>query len=408
MQLRLPDGLRSRRALFPVLLVSWLLGPQCRSARQTAFPEMPALPVPEFAELLDRLSEPGGYFPADNLVSNETSYLEVAETLADRFPTGGVYLGVGPDQNFNYIARLRPRWAFILDIRRQNLLQHLMYNAFFAEAADPYQFLCRLLSRPCPEQTPKAALLGIESMLTALDEVKPTPAELAKVEHAVIRHVQGRLGVPLAEDDQRELRLILRSFYEQQLQIRFRSSSRPSWLPLPSYRELLLVRSPSGRYGHYLASLEDYRFVRELERARRVVPVVGDFAGPHALKAIGRELKARGETVTAFYLSNVEFYLFRGGVFERFLENLGELPLREEDGSVLIRACFGFGRPHPLAQPGRISVTLLQPIPRYIALGSAGRYGSDWDACLIDYMTDGPSRPLRLASPTVTPFASAR
>jgi len=382
-----------RRAGLALLVIPFfgplLVGAHCRSAAPRAQPEIPPVPAVEFAGLVSRLSEPGGYFPADNLVSNETSYLEVAEALADRLPSGGVYLGVGPDQNFNYIARLRPRWAFILDIRRQNMLQHLMFSALFAEAEDPYQFLCRLFSRACPEETPRLALLGVESMLASLDEQQPQLAVLERTQVAVLQHIQTRLNVPLAEDDQRELRLILRSFYDQQLAIRFRSSSRPSWLPLPSYRDLLLVRSPSGRYGHYLASLEDYRYIRELERSRRVVPVVGDFAGPFALKAIGRELRARGETVTAFYLSNVEFYLFRGGVIERFLENLNELPLREADGSVLIRACFGFGRPHPLAQPGRISVTLLQPIPRYLELGTAGRYASDWDACTIDYMTDG-------------------
>jgi hypothetical protein len=300
-------------------------------------------------------------------------------------------MGVGPDQNFNYIARLRPNWAFILDIRRQNMLQHLMFNALFAESPDPYQFLCRLFARPCPEQTPRQALLGIESTLAALDELQPQPAVLAKNQAAVLKHIQTKLDFAMAEDDQRELRLIMRAFYDQQLGIKFRSSSRPSWLPLPNYRDLLLVRSASGRFGHYLASLEDYRYLRELERARRVVPVVGDFAGPYALKAIGRELKSRGETVTAFYLSNVEFYLFRGGVIERFLENLSELPMHDGDGSVLIRACFGFGRPHPMARDGRISVTLLQPIQRYIALGSAGRYASDWDACTLDYMTDGRS-----------------
>jgi hypothetical protein len=383
-----------RRQAGLVLLIVPFCGPllvaaHCGTTQPKALPEIAPVAPNEFAGLVNRLSEPGGYFPADNLVSNETSYLEIAETLADKFPQGGVYLGVGPDQNFNYISRLRPHWAFILDIRRQNMLQHLMFSALFAESPDPYQFLCRLFSRPCPEQTPRQALLGIESTLAALDELQPQPAVLARTQAAVLRHIQTRLDFALAEDDQRELRLILRSFYDQQLSIRFRSSSRPSWLPLPSYRDLLLVRSPSGRFGHYLASLDDYRYLRELERARRVVPVVGDFAGPYALKAIGRELKSRGETVTAFYLSNVEFYLFRGGVIERFLENLNELPMNEGDGSVLIRACFGFGRPHPLAQPGRISVTLMQPITRYIALGTAGRYASDWDACTLDYMTDG-------------------
>lgn len=383
---------RGRRALG--LQLAFLLGALAVAARcRTAAPAPPApalapVSASEFAGLVGRLSEPGGYFPAENLVSNETSYLEVVETLADRFPKGGVYLGVGPDQNFNYIARLRPSWAFILDIRRQNLVEHLLFNALFHEAADPYQFLCRLLSRPCPASTPRAAAAGIEATLGELEKVAPQLAALARTEAAAIRHAETTLGVPLTPEDRRELRQILQAFHDEQLAIRFRSSSRPSWLPLPSYRDLLLVRSPSGRYGHYLASPDDYRFLRGLERARRVVPVVGDFAGPHALKAIGRELRQRGERVTAFYLSNVEFYLFRSGVFEQFLDNLRALPLHDGEQSVMIRACFGFGRPHPRAQPGRISVTLLQPIPRYLELGGAGRYGSDWDACLLDYLTE--------------------
>jgi hypothetical protein len=364
-----------------------LLAARCRTAAPPRIVELPPLPAEEFAALVGRLSEPGGNFPAENLVSNESSYLEVAEALAERSPKGGVYLGVGPDQNFNYIARLRPRWAFILDIRRQNLIQHLLFNALFDQAEDPYHFLCGLVSRPCPEGTPHAALSGIEGLLSELYKVEPQPAALERTEAKALRHIETRLGLRLEGQDRQELREILRAFFEQQLEIRFRGSSRPSWLRLPSYRELLVERSPSGRYGHYLASLEDYRYVRSLERAHRVVPVVGDFAGPHALKAIGRELRGRGEAVTAFYLSNVEFYLFRNGAFERFLDNVSALPLREGDESLLIRACFGFGRPHPLAQPGRISVTLLQPIQRYIAFGSTGRYATDWDACLLDYVS---------------------
>lgn len=374
-------------ALCALALCLPLLAVRCRTARPRAELELPPLPPAEFAALVEKLSEPGGNFPAENLVSNETSYLEVAEALSQISPKGGVYLGVGPDQNFNYIARLRPSWAFILDIRRQNLVQHLLFNALFEEAEDPYHFLCGLLSRPCPERTPDAARSGIEPLLQELDKVQADAATLRRSEAAALRHIETRLGMTLDAQDRSHLAEILQSFFEQQLEIKFRGTSRPSWLKLPNYRELLVERSPSGRFGHYLASQEDYDRVRALERARRVVPVVGDFAGPHALKAIGAELESRGERVVAFYLSNVEFYLFRSGAFERFLQNLSALPLREGESSLLIRACFGFGRPHPMAQAGRISVTLLQPIPRYIAFGSAGRYATDWDACLLDYVT---------------------
>jgi hypothetical protein len=38
----------------------------------------------------------------------------------------GVYVGVGPDQNFSDIAHLRPSLAIVIDIRRENLLLHLL------------------------------------------------------------------------------------------------------------------------------------------------------------------------------------------------------------------------------------------------------------------------------------------
>ena len=85
----------------------------------------------EFAELIERVSEDGGYFWNDNFVSNEASYLHPITKLRELGIQGGVYLGVGPNQNFTYIAKIRPRYAFILDIRRQNFLEHLFFKAMF-------------------------------------------------------------------------------------------------------------------------------------------------------------------------------------------------------------------------------------------------------------------------------------
>ena len=79
-----------------------------------------------------QLSERGGYFDTDNLISNEKSYLHVIPALRDGGVTGGAYIGVGPDQNFSYIAQVRPAIAFIVDIRRDNLLLHLLFKALFS------------------------------------------------------------------------------------------------------------------------------------------------------------------------------------------------------------------------------------------------------------------------------------
>src|SRR6185436_9853276 len=55
-----------------------------------------------------------------------------------------------------------------------------------------------------------------------------------------------------------------------------------------------------------------------------------DFAGPKALRAEGKWLKEHGAQVTAFYLSNVEQYLTRNGVWSSFCSNFSQLPLTEK------------------------------------------------------------------------------
>lgn len=368
--------------LLPPLLALGLLGAFCPRPAPRPGPA-PAAPAERLASLSGRLSEPGGYFDSDNLISNETSYLQVVERL-DEVAPGGVYIGVGPDQNFSYIARVRPEYAFILDIRRQNMLQHLLFAALFASADDPYQYLCRLFSRPCPDATPRGAGPGIEATLRALQATPPTEETFARNLQAVYRHLEGPLAFPLQGQDRADLRAIYRAFFEEQAEIRFRSFRRPWALYHPTYRTLVGERSPKGRFGNFLDSAEDYRTVRDLSRAERIVPVVGDFAGPMALRAIGRWARERGLQVSLFYTSNVEFYLLRNDAFERFVANVRELPTKPD--SLLARACFDYGRSHPAELPGHRSATLLQSIPRFLELHAAGSYSSYWDVCTLDYV----------------------
>ena len=104
-----------------------------------------------FARLIERLSEPGGYFDTDNLISNEASYLHVLGEMRELGVQGGAYIGVGPDQNFSYIAELRPTVAFIIDIRRDNLLQHLLFKSLFVLSRNRVEYLSLLFGRPPPE-----------------------------------------------------------------------------------------------------------------------------------------------------------------------------------------------------------------------------------------------------------------
>ena len=150
----MPAGAPAATWWIPSLLaLAGLSGPCARETRRPE-PSPPAARI-EVAALSAELSEPGGYFDTDNVISNETSYLQVADQLADAVPAGGVYVGVGPDQNFSYIARVRPRYAFILDIRRENLLQHLLFAALFARADDAVRLPVPALLAAVPGRRPR-------------------------------------------------------------------------------------------------------------------------------------------------------------------------------------------------------------------------------------------------------------
>jgi hypothetical protein len=85
----------------------------------------------------------------------------------------------------------------------------------------------------------------------------------------------------------------------------------------------------------FLATEAGFQVVKALQDRNLIVPVSGDFGGPKALRAIAAYLKDHGGRVTAFYVSNVEQYLFQDGKAQAFYENVAALPVA--DGSVFIR-----------------------------------------------------------------------
>src|ERR1700730_18030138 len=103
-----------------------------------------------FASRIAPLSERGCFYDIDNLNSNERSYLHVVPALREAGVTGGAYIGVGPDQNFSYIAQVKPAIAFIVDLRRDNLLLHLLFKALFSMSDTRAEYLSLLFGRPIP------------------------------------------------------------------------------------------------------------------------------------------------------------------------------------------------------------------------------------------------------------------
>lgn len=336
----------------------------------------PAAPLADstFARLIAELSEPGGYFDTDNLISNEASYLHVAQDLRALRGRGGAYIGVGPDQNFSYIAALRPTIAFILDIRRDNLLQHLFFKALFELSPDRLAYLGLLFGRELGGAGEEEAAAGIDALVERLDAA-PVTAESRERARRVVRERVQALGVPLSAEDLERIDFIHRSFIEAGPDLRFTSHGRRPQFYYPTYRQLLLERDRTGRQANYLARAEDFRFVKEMQERNLVIPVIGDFAGPHALAAIGREVERRGERVIAFYTSNVEFYLMMDAVFDRFARTVAGLPRAER--AVIVRSYFNRGRGgHPATVRGYYSTQLVQDMGEFVEGWQRGAYGS--------------------------------
>ena len=333
---------------------------------------------PSFAESVERLSEPGGYFDTDNLISNERSYLHVLGKIREMEVRGGAYIGVGPDQNFSYIAQIQPSIAFIIDIRRDNMLQQLLFKSLFELSRNRIEYLCFLFGRPVPEDAGDWDDRSVEELIEYIDVTSTTP-ELAESTISAVEITVQRFGVPLNDSDLGTIRRFHSTFIAEGPSLRFSSHGRPPRPYYPTYRQLLLETDLNGRMASYLAREEDFRVLRSLQERDLVIPIVGDLAGGHALAAIGHYLADRGEQVSAFYTSNVEFYLMREGSFGSYVRNVGELP--HDPNSLIIRSYFGraFGLRHPQAVRGYYSAQLLQTMETLLAGYAAGEIRSYYD-----------------------------
>jgi len=346
--------MRGRRAL-PFLLALSVCVSAPGAAQESAFGRQVA-----------RFSESGGFFDSDNLVSNETSYLHVLGAIEGYGVHGGVYIGVGPEQNFSYIARVKPEVAFLIDIRRDNMLLHLLFKAMFETARNRMEFLSLLYGRPAPPDLSIWTDLPLTDLLTRIDRTPFDSVAHARTHEALMAKVTG-YGVPLTPEDRATLRRFHDEFAVSGLDIRFTSRGRPIRFSYPTARDLYLQTDLEGNQASYLTTEDGWRVVRDLSRRDRIIPIVGDLAGPTAVKEIGRYLTETGKKVSLLYVSNVEMYLFRYGTFGKFVDNVRALPAGPN--SVIVRSYFGRGMGiHPQAEPGHLSVQIMQTIPSFLNL----------------------------------------
>jgi hypothetical protein len=292
----------------------------------------------EFWKLVVSFSEPGGTFRSsgairtDNLISNEAGFQQVIPALTPH-ARRGAYLGVGPEQNLTYIVALKPTIAFIIDIRRQNMLLHLMYKAIVEMSTDRADFLSYLFAQPRP------AVAGDDLSIQSLLEMFRTVPGSEDLAIRNLRAIDDRLerlhGFTLSVDDRNSIRDAYEAFRLNGPNIRW-DTSGDSWIP--SYADLMTQADLQGHPHSYLASEDNFRVIKDYEATNRIVPLVGDFAGERTIRAVGRYVRDHDATVAAFYTSNVVGYLFQGGLWWKFFLNVSTLPIDKQ--SVFVRTDF--------------------------------------------------------------------
>jgi hypothetical protein len=306
----------------------------------------------EFWKLSSSLSEQDGIFRSDNLLSNETRMQVVIPELLRTAQQGRVYLGVGPEQNFTYIAALKPSMAFIVDIRHGNLDVHLMYKALFELSANRSEFVAKLFSRkPMTGYTPQTTAT---ELATAYSAAEPSQELYDANLKAIIDHLRTKHGFPLSAGDLDGIQWAYSNYFRFGPSISYNSSNAADAPGIvgttgqmrgggsgATYADLMAIDDGTGKERNYLASDENFMVVKNLQSKNLLVPVVGDFGGPKAIREVGKYLKSVDVMVSAFYLSNVENYLSQDGKTASFLANVATLPI--DQSSRFIRSGSGGG-----------------------------------------------------------------
>jgi hypothetical protein len=320
----------------------------------TAAPVPARLSDEQFWKLSTTFSEQDGTFRSDNLLSNELNFQYVIPELLEKAKQGRVYMGVGPEQNFTYIAALKPSMAFIIDVRHGNYDVQLMYKVLFELSADRAEFVSRLFSRNRPDGL--NAQSSVREIFEAYSETEPRKDLFDANLKAIENHLKTKHGFSISSGDMEGIEWALSNYFRYGPAINYNSSSSAAAPEIVgstgfgnrnrgfggvTYADLMMAEDGTGQPRGYLATEENFRFLKDLETKNLLVPVVGDFGGPKAIREVGKYLKSIDAIVSAFYLSNVEQYLSQDGKTAAFLGNVASLPL--DQSSTFIRSGGGLG-----------------------------------------------------------------
>jgi hypothetical protein len=307
----------------------------------------------EFWKLSSDASEPSGPFHSENLVSNEIRFQTVVPALVEAAVPGRAYLGVGSEQNFTYIAATKPSIAIIIDIRRGNLDLHLIYKTLFEISANRVDFVSRLFSRERPAGLTEASTAT--EIFAAFRKAAPSQALYNQNLKEIKATLQTKHGFPLSNDDLRGIDFVYKNWFDYGPDIRYQLTNGGGG-SFPTYAELMLGSDSAGRNRSYLATEDTFRTVKDLQARNMIIPVVGNFGGPKAIRAVASWLKQKETIVSTFYTSNVEQYLREDGIFGNFCASAATLPLDAKSAFVRSARAGFAGQPEVVGAGGNFNL----------------------------------------------------
>ncbi len=307
------DGWRKARLVAGVLLVGVAGFGTAAYAERAPVPlperpgeaRWPETPLPRsLREGLARLPvDPGlGRVPAHYVISDERRH-DVYRPYVEGL--GGVFVGVGTDQNYLMAGWVRPELLIVADYDPLVVALHHVYQLVFRHAETPERFR---------ELWEDAAAGQVAAWIAQEAPDERAARRWQRAWRASARLVRGKLR--------------------------------------RTARDLKARGVPS-----FLDDRAQYEGLRRLVQQGRVVALHADFTGSRRLRALWRLLREAGLTVRVFYVSNVERYFdYDTG---RFRANLREAPADER--AVLLRT-VGWGHRWPSPEGDGRYLYVVQPL----------------------------------------------
>jgi hypothetical protein len=245
----------------------------------------------------------------DCFVSSEVSYNQAIASCrkSPGSSPGGSYVGVGPEQNYSYIAALRHDFAVIVDARLDNLLEHLWFKLLLERAESPLEFLASMFQRAIPSWLRAEPASGAE-LLGRLKRCPVLESEFSRNWDWLAKRLVERWDMPATLVAR--TRRICEEFYRRQTQIT--SVSGPSLAALdemPTFEDVLSSRTAEGFNFHFLTDTERFSYIQHLHRLDRIVPVLGNLSSSSDIDDVAELVRSAGSPVETIYISNMEEFL---------------------------------------------------------------------------------------------------